>query len=458
MTVTSANDFFETNQNHSNILSNRISTSCQRATTSTYKPLVTLVDSMFLCTYTYDGHGNVLSYWKKNWVDGRWLDIERCAYTYDSLDQRISETYEQMNVVLGEWWNDLRHTYTYDSIGRILFSTTEQGAAKAWSDIQVCPYTYSTDSSGNTVQTITYANSALWVYTYNQNGKTLSYLRKTWSNNSWVFEQLYTYTYEDKGNNITKQVLFSNQVDSWKSTFTYDADGHMLTELGETWQNSAWWNSYQRIYTYDSNGNLLSLYHNSWNGTTWSNYLRWTYSYSNNGDKLTELYEGWNSANNNWTHLDIYLYAYDGNGNAIRGEHYAWTNNAWYFGTNGITLTYNKGSDYLGFNGSWVDVRYTTTTNIETKQITPKLFTLFQNYPNPFNPTTIISFNIPSKSFVSLKVFDITGRETTTLMNQERLAGTYQIPFNASKLSSGIYFYRLSVGSMTQVKKMLLIK
>ncbi len=88
----------------------------------------------------------------------------------------------------------------------------------------------------------------------------------------------------------------------------------------------------------------------------------------------------------------------------------------------------------------------------------PKDYALFQNYPNPFNPSTTIKFSLPNKSFVNIKVYDITGREVAILLDGEKEAGTYSINFNASNISSGTYFYRISAGNFVQVKKMLLLK
>ncbi|HZW39795.1 MAG TPA: T9SS type A sorting domain-containing protein [Ignavibacteriaceae bacterium] len=85
-------------------------------------------------------------------------------------------------------------------------------------------------------------------------------------------------------------------------------------------------------------------------------------------------------------------------------------------------------------------------------------FILAQNYPNPFNPTTTISYSLHKKSFTTLKVFDILGREVITLVNEEKPAGSYSVDFNASNLSSGVYFYSLTSGSFTMNKKMILMK
>jgi hypothetical protein len=81
-----------------------------------------------------------------------------------------------------------------------------------------------------------------------------------------------------------------------------------------------------------------------------------------------------------------------------------------------------------------------------------------QNYPNPFNPLTKIDFNIPSDGKVQLKVYDITGREVASLVNEFKPAGYYTVEFDASKLASGVYFYKMVSGSFVNVKKMLVVK
>jgi fibronectin type 3 domain-containing protein len=98
------------------------------------------------------------------------------------------------------------------------------------------------------------------------------------------------------------------------------------------------------------------------------------------------------------------------------------------------------------------------TTGVIDNTTIPKEFSLSQNYPNPFNPSTNIDFNIPARSFVLLRVFDIMGRDVATLINQEMSAGTYQVTFDASQLPGGVYFYRLQAGTFTGTKKLLLLK
>ena len=88
----------------------------------------------------------------------------------------------------------------------------------------------------------------------------------------------------------------------------------------------------------------------------------------------------------------------------------------------------------------------------------PQAFVLYQNYPNPFNPSTIINFTIPKTSFVTIKVYDNLGEEIATLVNESMPIGNYEIKFDVSNLSSGVYFYRMISGSYAETKKMLLLR
>jgi hypothetical protein len=88
----------------------------------------------------------------------------------------------------------------------------------------------------------------------------------------------------------------------------------------------------------------------------------------------------------------------------------------------------------------------------------PNEYKLEQNYPNPFNPVTKINYEIPKQGFVTLKVYDIMGREVQTLVNETKQAGTYSIDFNGMQLTSGVYFYKLETAGFSDMKKMMLIK
>ncbi len=89
---------------------------------------------------------------------------------------------------------------------------------------------------------------------------------------------------------------------------------------------------------------------------------------------------------------------------------------------------------------------------------TPKTYELSQNYPNPFNPSTTIEFTVPKDAAVTLKIYDVLGKEVATLVNEQKPTGTYIVNWNASNFSSGLYFYKLTAGEFNQTKKMFLVK
>ena len=143
------------------------------------------------------------------------------------------------------------------------------------------------------------------------------------------------------------------------------------------------------------------------------------------------------------------------------------------FGNRATSFTYSSGSTngpnwYAYFSNNARDslvtylvrayVSFPATGVRTTVELRPSTFNLGQNYPNPFNPSTVIRFDLPSRSFVTLKVYDIVGREITELVNGLTEAGTHEIKFDASGLPSGVYLYRITADKFVETKKLLLLK
>jgi hypothetical protein len=136
-----------------------------------------------------------------------------------------------------------------------------------------------------------------------------------------------------------------------------------------------------------------------------------------------------------------------------------------------IITTYSYGTTktstlvYAYINGNEFGEKVTSVNDLSNRR---SKYTLHQNYPNPFNPSTTIRYQIPEFSFITLKVYDVLGNDVAILLDEERLAGSYELEFsakggsvssgNAYNLPSGIYFYKLIAGSYIETKKMILIK
>ncbi len=142
---------------------------------------------------------------------------------------------------------------------------------------------------------------------------------------------------------------------------------------------------------------------------------------------------------------------------ALTGSSFSWTQ---------LTDPYFTQTTFVGAFGqtnwasNWAQynpVNYTIGISRISGEV-PSKFNLTQNYPNPFNPSTKIKFSVPNSGLVSLKVYDVSGREVVNLINENLAVGTYEFAFNASKLNSGVYFYKLSSGSFSETKKMMLVK
>ncbi len=114
-----------------------------------------------------------------------------------------------------------------------------------------------------------------------------------------------------------------------------------------------------------------------------------------------------------------------------------------------INPTYFKAWDYNNKRPTGIE---------RTDNVIPEVFSLDQNYPNPFNPSTSIRYSIPTESHVTLKIYNMLGQEVATVVNETMTPGKYTATFNASRLASGVYIYRIEAGSFTSVKKMMLLK
>ncbi|HEX2866379.1 MAG TPA: sugar-binding protein [Ignavibacteriales bacterium] len=114
--------------------------------------------------------------------------------------------------------------------------------------------------------------------------------------------------------------------------------------------------------------------------------------------------------------------------------------------------------DVTRWTYTWIGDKDEVSGVEENNNVNVKTYSLSQNYPNPFNPSTAIRYSIPKAGMVTLKVFNILGKEVATLVHGEKAQGSYEVRFDASQLASGIYFYQLESGSFRQVNKMLLLK
>jgi hypothetical protein len=127
---------------------------------------------------------------------------------------------------------------------------------------------------------------------------------------------------------------------------------------------------------------------------------------------------------------------------------------------NRLYIWHIRASNGLGRSlwSSTFGFRTVTSVEVATEETLPLSYGLSQNYPNPFNPTTSLRFSIPASGLVVIKVYDMLGREVTTLVNEEMQIGTYTVSWNATQVASGVYYCRMVAGSFIETRRMLLLR
>jgi hypothetical protein len=258
-------------------------------------------------------------------------------------------------------------------------------------------------------------------------------------------------------------VGYDKWVTETRSTFTYNANGTILSYLYERWSYGPL-HIIVSLYTYDANGNILSeLTEDRYNGQLYSSSRR-IYTYDAAGNNLSELYEEWR--NGQWTNSWRRTYTYDANKNMIFASFEQWNNSLWVESNAGYYIIPNKNSSYVvGYRikASYHQLGITDVSPILSHIVSD--YSLSQNYPNPFNPSTILSYSVPERSKVRLSIFNTLGQKISEIIDGTKDAGYYKHSFNASQLSSGIYFYRIEAVSeqnsgktFVSMKKMVLLK
>ncbi len=190
-----------------------------------------------------------------------------------------------------------------------------------------------------------------------------------------------------------------------------------------------------------------------------------------NGDAYVEFYAGYSTQWLNAATMKMHISTNDGvNWTELwsaenDGQGWLWRKKtidlSVYKNKMGLKLAWQyvgNDGDLAGLDGvEIVGYQYTTDVEDDNSQI-PNKFVLEQNYPNPFNPTTVISYRLPVTSNITIKVYDILGNEIATLVNEVKEPGSYNIKYDASLLSNGIYFVTMKAGNYTQTKKIVLVK
>lgn len=397
-----------------------------------------------LYTYSFTDSGDLIEYYSESHSTSGGNSKRRQTNSYNPQKQLIQELYE--NFSDSNWVPTSRATYQYELNNLVEKITNEKWTANAW------------------------VNNSYIVDTLNENKQIVKHYLSSWSNSAWKPSSRETYTYNSKGKNLvyTKEA-FSNNV--WdlrrKQEFGYDLnDDLMVSFLFSSWYNGTP-SEIGLILELDIASNLVEPFEiSSSNLKIWyksisvpvelasfsGNYkdgkisLKWnTATETNNRGFEVER----KTINSGWVSLGFVA----GAGTTAKPTNYIFEDK-----------NIPEGKLYYRLKQIDLDGSVSYPQQIEVNTVAIKDFSLAQNYPNPFNPSTVINFNLPSECKVRVNIYNTTGQLVKELINGVKEAGTYNIKFDASRFSSGIYFYTIQAGqtngkeAFRNTKKMILVK
>jgi photosystem II stability/assembly factor-like uncharacterized protein len=261
------------------------------------------------------------------------------------------------------------------------------------------------------------------------------------------------------------QIFFLNQNTGWTLSYPGSGSSNIMktTNAGSNWQVQITTTNFRVLY---------DIFFTDQNTGYASGYRHCIYKTTDDGNN-------WVSQHDETSAGGLYsIYFINANTGWTVGDYYSTTNTSTYYTTNGGTNWINTNgilasgrlnrvkinNSPIGYAaGQYQNIYRTTNAGgltgiISNSVITPSKYSLSQNYPNPFNPVTKINFSSPKQGFVSLKIYDVLGREIRTLVNEFKSAGQFSVDFNALDYSCGVYFYRLESNGFSDIKRMMLIK
>ena len=394
-------------------------------------------------------------------------------------------------ITSGGYFVKQRFTYKYDNEGNITSEYIEVWRDSSFSKYLTGKYYYNLSGKLENILTewwngTNWVNSANYIFSYDDKGNLISEIDKSWETNEWV-NFLSVNNYYDDSNNIIQQKYEQWNNGEWENTsqyfFTYNSINKKESNLGQTWDGVNWKNSIKLTYKYDQMENISELLYEDWVNDGWRNNLKYLYNYNINNLIDTLLFEEWvdsswiskrietNNYNqdskisetlirqyvdNAWNNFQHDTYLYDKK-NIIECKSDLWLNGEWGQNNNAYEF-YDRNGYSFHYYGYDIKIYYNNLVGVNQEKVPEIGFKLEQNYPNPFNPSTRINYQIPKAGNVIIKVFDCLGNEVQTLINNFQNQGFYSIDFDASKLSSGIYFYQFKVNNFIATKKMILLR
>jgi hypothetical protein len=396
--------------------------------------------------YSYDNNQNNILWVQQNYDStAGWVNSSLMMFYYDSFNRDTLEVNQAWDTESSSWLNYGKWPTTYDANNNPVNTFAYYWADPEWVLSGRRLYTF--DANNNILEVLTqigggadWVNDSRETYTYDVNNNQLTDIYVTWNGTAWQEFTKYENTY-DANNNLSSFTfsIFGNY--SNKDIYTYDSNNNQLSDSSYNWIGSSWDINFVQTNTYDSNNNLISYLVKTNNGSKLLNYLSYDATFNASNEIISWRSYIFNAGN--WDPDSKGEYSYDTDHNMTLYTE---------------TYTLDGGLTWILFiREAWTWSAAVTVVEEKGNNI-PANYSLTQNYPNPFNPSTKISWQSPVSGHQTLKVYDVLGNEVVTLVDEYKEAGKFEATFDASQLSSGVYFYKLQAGNFVETKKMILLK
>lgn len=380
--------------------------------------------------YTYNDKGKMTGIFTQNSIpndttDGfEWKTETQWLYFYNTDGKRDSATYSSRSSNIDMRLKTIEKlTYHYNSDMELITKTHRIRPDSSWFTLEKIAYTYTRNgqvASETHMDKDRESDPLLkdykFSFTYNETGKVSQKISYNWKDNQWNQSGKKTYGYEQGV--LSQKSSFYWENGEWQPnnrvTLTFD-QGRKSQKTFQEWKQDAWQNSERKIWLYTDSGVTDTVRTYRWNSDSlqWGREGRVLYDYNAHNKVRLKIKQFWRDSAGVWKNTQKWEYTY-----------------------------------------------VQTATGIEETKAheIPTTLTLKQNYPNPFNPATTIQYSLPAAQHVTLTIYNTLGRKVQTLIDEKKSKGGHRVRWNASRLSSGVYLYRLQTESGQKTKSMLLLK
>ena len=428
--------------------------------------------------YTFDANGNNLSLLTQYEKDGKWMNASRATFKYDINNNALTIFGELYNETTSDWEDFALIENTYDNN-----NNNDTFTITGWFDEEKTNWTVLSKS----------------FYTFDDKNRIISEYQEKWQNieGDIVFEKVVKidYSYDAKDNDFRKTYFYYDTVEGWKnlvrfSNFYDDVTNFHIRLESEQWNGTDWAYTLIDSETNDENGNVIGSISQRYDvaSSTWINLGKTEAEF--NADNLrtqaigyywdttiTEddkwvkqggtfatydginmiQYEGkpWNKIFNRYDNSFKLSYVYNSDGYLSTFKSESWISATWK--VNNASMWFKHNGERYSYLAEEFTVYYGNKTHLSIDDNSINNFSLSQNYPNPFSSSTTIEYNMVENGFVTLTIFDTTGKQVSRLLNEKQTKGNHKVSFNSNgQLQGGVYYYTLNVNGISQTKKLII--